>query len=113
MSGAGYPHGSTRSSTDLPEIRFAVIFIGGEKEMYGPAQYQFPPNVTHVETHYLLHRSQALSRIAARAIARLFRKWMSCTRTMRQSGEMAGEKMIDAFSRLGRQRWHQSGGFSV
>src|SRR3982751_248387 len=38
----------------LPEIRFAVIFIGGERTMYGTAQYAFPPNVTHAETHYLM-----------------------------------------------------------
>ncbi|HEX8873875.1 MAG TPA: GT4 family glycosyltransferase PelF [Nitrosospira sp.] len=42
----------------LPEIRFAVIFIGGTQEMYGPMQYQFPPNVTHVEKHYLLHHDK-------------------------------------------------------
>ena len=45
----------------LPEFTFAVIFIGGQKEMYGPAQYQFPPNVTHVETHYLLRRSRIIA----------------------------------------------------
>ena len=41
----------------LPEFRFAVIFIGGEPALYGKAQYTFPPNVTHFETHYLLDNS--------------------------------------------------------
>jgi len=44
--------------TALPEIRFAVVFIGSEPSMYGPAQYQFPGNVTHVETHYLLRQDR-------------------------------------------------------
>lgn len=42
----------------LPEFRFAVIFIGGEPSLYGKAQYQFPANVSHFETHYLLDNSQ-------------------------------------------------------
>ena len=54
--GRGIRRGFTRLSAALPEIRFAVVFIGGEQNMYGPAQYQFPANVTHVETHYLLRQ---------------------------------------------------------
>ena len=50
----------------LPEFKFAVIFIGGEQKMYGPAQYQFPSNVTHVETHYLVHGNNSHLKPSAR-----------------------------------------------
>ena len=59
MSGEGVSAWVHQIISGLPDISFAIIFIGGEQEMYGPAQYQFPPNVTHVETHYLLHPAKS------------------------------------------------------
>jgi glycosyltransferase involved in cell wall biosynthesis len=37
----------------LPELRFAVVFVGGRRADYGEAKYQFPPNVVHFESHFL------------------------------------------------------------
>ncbi|SFN46124.1 Glycosyltransferase involved in cell wall bisynthesis [Nitrosospira briensis] len=85
----------------LPEIRFAVIFIGGESEMYGPAQYQFPPNVTHVETHYLIHREKTLKPNARKGNQRAFSEMDELHAYMRQSGQIPDDKMISAFTRLG------------
>lgn len=87
--------------TGLPEIKFAVIFIGGERKMYGPAQYQFPPNVTHVETHYLLNQDKPLKPNARKGDRRAFSEMDELHAHMRQSSTMPVEKMTKAFSRLG------------
>lgn len=36
-----------------PNLRFALIFVGGSREHYGEQQYELPKNVVHLETHYL------------------------------------------------------------
>ena len=87
--------------TGLPEIKFAVIFIGGERKMYGPAQYQFPPNVTHVETHYLLRQDKPLKPSARKGDRKAFSEMDELHAHMRQSSTMPVEKMTKAFSRLG------------
>lgn len=91
----------------LPEIRFAVVFIGGTQGMYGPAQYKFPPNVTHVETHYLLHHDkQHLKPSARQGNRRAFEAMDELHGYLRQGGEMHDEQMINApmisaFTKLG------------
>jgi glycosyltransferase involved in cell wall biosynthesis len=37
----------------LPELTFGVVFIGSDPAHYPPVRYQLPPNLVHVETHYL------------------------------------------------------------
>lgn len=37
----------------FPELRFAVIFLGSRRQDYGPVRYTLPPNLVHVEAHYL------------------------------------------------------------
>jgi glycosyltransferase involved in cell wall biosynthesis len=85
----------------LAEFKFAVIFIGGEQEMYGPPQYQFPSNVTHVETHYLVHRDNHIKPSARRGNRRAFSEMDELHAYMRQSRQIPDEKMIGAFARLG------------
>jgi polysaccharide biosynthesis protein PelF len=81
----------------LPEIRFAVIFIGGTQEMYGSAQYQFPPNVTHIETHYLLHRDkQHLKPSARQGNRRAFEAMDALHAYMREDGKISDEQMASA-----------------
>src|SRR5688500_20100141 len=72
--------------TGLAEFKFAVIFIGGKQEMYGPAQYQFPPNVTLVETHYLVHRDNHVKPSARRGNQRAISEMEDFNGSMRQSG---------------------------
>jgi glycosyltransferase involved in cell wall biosynthesis len=88
----------------LPEIRFAVIFIGGEKTMYGAAQYPFPPNVTHAETHYLM-RPDASPRPSARKGNRKafleMAEFHTLLREWGQSGHMPDEKTGSALGQLG------------
>jgi glycosyltransferase involved in cell wall biosynthesis len=84
----------------LPDITFAIIFIGGEPKMYGVAQYQFPPNVTHVETHYLLHHDKSLKAGPRKGNRRAFSEIGELHAYMRQFPQMPGENMIKAFSRL-------------
>src|SRR5690242_17146816 len=81
----------------LPEIRFAVIFIGGTEGMYGPAQYQLPPNVTHVETHYLLHRDKRHLKPSARqGNRRAFEAMGALHAYMREDGKISDEQMVRA-----------------
>jgi len=37
----------------LPEVTFALVFIGGRRKDYGESKYELPANVIHMETHYL------------------------------------------------------------
>jgi glycosyltransferase involved in cell wall biosynthesis len=37
----------------LPELTFALVFVGSAPERYGALRYQLPPNVVHLEEHYL------------------------------------------------------------
>jgi glycosyltransferase involved in cell wall biosynthesis len=37
----------------LPELRFALCFIGGKRGVHGEPRYKLPPNVIHLEAHYL------------------------------------------------------------
>lgn len=37
----------------FPEYTFACCFIGSRPEDYGSMKYELPPNVVHLETHYL------------------------------------------------------------
>jgi glycosyltransferase involved in cell wall biosynthesis len=85
----------------LPELTFAVIFIGGEQKMYGAAQYQFPPNVTHVETHYLLNADKPHKGGARKGNPRAFSEMGELHAHMRQPGQMSGADMMKAFARLG------------
>ncbi|MEW9900731.1 GT4 family glycosyltransferase PelF [Chitinivorax sp. PXF-14] len=37
----------------FPDYTFALIFIGSRPEDYGQPKYELPPNVVHLETHYI------------------------------------------------------------
>ncbi|WP_417663541.1 GT4 family glycosyltransferase PelF [Pseudomonas sp.] len=37
----------------LPELTFSVFFIGGQQSAYSKRQYAIPPNVVHIEEHFL------------------------------------------------------------
>ncbi|MCX7891099.1 MAG: GT4 family glycosyltransferase PelF [Burkholderiales bacterium] len=41
----------------FPDLRFAAVFIGSRPEDYGPIRYELPPNLVHLETHYLYDRA--------------------------------------------------------
>ena len=41
----------------LPDYTFALIFLGGAREHYGKMQYELPPNVKHLEVHYMMETS--------------------------------------------------------
>lgn len=38
----------------MPERTFSIAFLGGAREHYGEIRYELPPNVIHVEVHYLM-----------------------------------------------------------
>ncbi|HAB63268.1 MAG TPA: glycosyl transferase family 1 [Pseudomonas sp.] len=37
----------------LPELTFSVFFIGGQRENYEKRHYAIPPNVVHIEEHFV------------------------------------------------------------
>lgn len=39
--------------TGFPHLTFAICFIGSRKQDYGESKFKLPPNVTHLEVHYL------------------------------------------------------------
>lgn len=39
--------------TSLGELTFALVFIGGSRDGYGEPRFRLPPNVVHVERHFL------------------------------------------------------------
>jgi polysaccharide biosynthesis protein PelF len=45
--------------TGLPELTFGAVFLGASPETYGPIRYRLPPNLVHVETHYLMSPEQS------------------------------------------------------
>ncbi|MFM2052377.1 MAG: hypothetical protein RL456_414 [Pseudomonadota bacterium] len=66
----------------FPELRFAVVFLGSRREDYGPVRYELPPNLVHVEAHYLfepdeppLQRTVRTDPRAFEAVRRLHRHW--------------------------------------
>lgn len=44
--------------TGFPDLRFAVVFLGSRPEDYGPIRYELPPNLVHVEAHYLFDAAE-------------------------------------------------------
>src|SRR4029078_5252700 len=40
--------------TGLPELTFGAIFLGASPETYGDIRCELPPNLVHLETHYLM-----------------------------------------------------------
>jgi glycosyltransferase involved in cell wall biosynthesis len=38
----------------FPQFTFALVFLGGAREHYGQPKYPLPPNVVHLEAHYLM-----------------------------------------------------------
>ena len=51
----------------FPEIRFAAVFLGSEPGAYKGMRYELPPNLVHLEAHYLYDRSRAQPRPETRA----------------------------------------------
>lgn len=42
----------------FPEYRFAAVFLGSEPGAYAGLRYELPPNLVHLEVHYLYDRSR-------------------------------------------------------
>lgn len=38
----------------FPQLTFALVFLGGAQKHYGDIKYPLPPNVVHLEVHYLM-----------------------------------------------------------
>ena len=38
----------------FPQFTFALVFLGGARKHYSNIKYPLPPNVVHLEIHYLM-----------------------------------------------------------
>jgi polysaccharide biosynthesis protein PelF len=60
--------------TGLPELTFGAIFLGASPETYGEIRYELPPNLVHLETHYLMSgRAEAAKGASSKHPKRLAR----------------------------------------
>ncbi len=37
----------------MPNIKFGIIFVGGDPDLYQDSKYKLPPNLVHLEEHFL------------------------------------------------------------
>ncbi len=44
----------------LPEIKFALVFLGSDPKQYGAPKYKLPDNVVLLQTHYLMEAGRRL-----------------------------------------------------
>ena len=66
--------------TGLPELTFGIVFIGSSPEDYKPIRYKLPPNLVHVETHYLAEQPTPRRMGSSRQEgSRASSSWPSCT----------------------------------
>jgi len=86
----------------FPEYRFAVVFIGGVPDQYGELRYELPPQVVHVERHFV--HAPELNKPPIRSFPgnpRLFKfvgelhEWMRAPETC-----PAGPQMLERMMRL-------------
>lgn len=56
----------------FPELTFAICFLGSRKQDYGDKKFQLPPNVVHLEEHYLNEASGAPAIAPLRGNADMF-----------------------------------------
>jgi len=56
----------------LPEVKFSLVFLGGEPSQYGAMKYKLPDNVVQLETHYLMESGRKLKPHARRGRPELF-----------------------------------------
>jgi glycosyltransferase involved in cell wall biosynthesis len=96
--------------TGLPELTFGAIFLGASPETYGEIRYDLPPNLLHVETHYLMEgaRPAALPRErrspeggAAATASAAMTKVVRLHDAFRARGEALDPKVLDAAGALG------------
>ncbi|GAC1347614.1 MAG: GT4 family glycosyltransferase PelF [Myxococcales bacterium] len=45
--------------TNLPDVTFSLVFLGGARAQYGEPAYPMPKNVIHFTAHYLLDENKA------------------------------------------------------
>lgn len=50
----------------LPQLRFALVFLGGRRDHYDGILFECPANVVHLECHYLMDDDSAPHAIKAR-----------------------------------------------
>jgi polysaccharide biosynthesis protein PelF len=94
----------------LPELTFGAIFLGASPETYGDIRYELPPNLVHLETHYLMSgpRPAAVPRErrgagpgVAAPLSGAMAEMVRLHDAFRASGNALDPKVLDAAGALG------------
>lgn len=79
---------------NLPQYRFAIIFLGGRLEDYGDMRYPLPENLVHLEAHYLFDKNASYEPKEIIASQEKFTK-MRCLHEEFNSTGSAFETLVD------------------
>jgi glycosyltransferase involved in cell wall biosynthesis len=84
--------------TGLPELTFGIVFIGSSPDDYKPIRYKLPPNLVHVETHYLVDKPSP--RRLGKANAKEFEALAKLHDEFRQPGAEISESLRAAVGKI-------------
>ncbi len=76
----------------FPHLRFAVVFLGSRPEDYGPIRYRFPPNLVHLEAHYIFDEGEAPPEQALHTDPAAFQHVRALHRFLKSSDDEAVEE---------------------
>ncbi len=85
----------------LPDLTFALIFLGGAREHYGDMQYELPDNVKHLEVHYMMETSLEGNPRARPGNAEKFADMRELHRAFKRNDIIKPEVMQSVFNSLG------------
>lgn len=90
--------------TGIPDVSFALIFLGGAREHYGDMQYELPPNVKHMEAHYMMETSLEGSAKPRAGNAEAFGKMRELHEAFKRNEAIESSVMQSVFNSLGDRK---------
>lgn len=80
----------------MQDLRFGIVFIGGDRERYDGLRFELPDNVVHFEEHYLSDAVGTRGVVARRGDAELYRASSELHDAFRQQRGLADlDRMLD------------------
>lgn len=87
--------------TGLPEVSFGLIFLGGQASAYGKQQYELPPNVKHLEHHYLMDAALHKKGRARSGSAKAFKPMRDLHEQFKRDQPVEADVLQTVFNSLG------------
>ncbi|MGS0743494.1 GT4 family glycosyltransferase PelF [Glaciimonas sp. GG7] len=87
----------------FPQYTFACIFVGSREQDYGEMAYVLPPNVVHLEVHYLYSFNAEPSVVSSEGSAEVFDKMASLHDALRNPAmrEQASKALRESMQQFG------------